>query len=300
MKEFVNKQESLNKIGFIGTGVMGSSMALNLMKGGYTLAVYNRTKSKAQPLIEKGALWMDTVAELAKWADIIITIVGYPKDVEEVYFGDNGIINNARKGSFLIDMTTSKPSLARKIYNEAKVKGLYALDAPVSGGDVGARDGTLTIMVGGDKEAFDRMVPVFSLLGSTVTLMGGAGFGQHTKMCNQISIAATIMGVCEAISYAKKAGLDPEKVIECISPGAAGSRQLTLYGTRMLKGDFAPGFYIKHFIKDMSIAIEESEAMGLKTPALKLAKSLYDKLAADGCADLGTQALIKLYMGGNI
>jgi len=240
------------------------------------------------------------VAELAKWADVIITIVGYPKDVEEVYLGDNGIINNARKGSFLIDMTTSKPSLARKIYNEAKARGLYALDAPVSGGDVGARDATLTIMVGGDKEAFDMMVPVFSLMGSTVTHMGEAGFGQHTKMSNQIAIAATIMGVCEAITYAKNAGLDPEKVINCISPGAAGSRQLTLYGMRMLKGDFAPGFYIKHFIKDMAIAIEESEAMGIKTPALKLAKSLYDKLAKEGCGDLGTQALIKLYTENNI
>jgi len=293
-------QDSINKIGFVGTGVMGTSMALNLMKGGYTLAVYNRTKSKAQSLIEKGAIWMETVAELAKWADVIITIVGYPKDVEEVYLGDNGIINNARKGSFLIDMTTSKPSLARKIYNEAKARGLYALDAPVSGGDVGARDATLTIMVGGDKEAFDMMVPVFSLMGSTVTHMGEAGFGQHTKMSNQIAIAATIMGVCEAITYAKNAGLDPEKVINCISPGAAGSRQLTLYGMRMLKGDFAPGFYIKHFIKDMAIAIEESEAMGIKTPALKLAKSLYDKLAKEGCGDLGTQALIKLYTENNI
>jgi 3-hydroxyisobutyrate dehydrogenase len=286
---------NIEKIGFIGTGVMGASMAINLINGGYTVAVYNRAKEKALPVIKKGAIWMDTVSKIAKWADVVITMVGYPKDVEEVYFGDNGIINNARKGCYIVDMTTSKPSLAQRIYKEAKEKGIHAIDAPVSGGDVGAKNGTLAIMAGGDEEAFNTLKPIFSLLGKSLNYMGGPGFGQHTKMCNQISIAATIMGVCEALVYAKNAGLDPEKVIECISGGAAGSWQLANNGFRMLKGDFDPGFYIKHFVKDMNIAIEESEAMGIKTPALKLSRSLYGILMDNKGEDFGTQALFKIY-----
>jgi len=289
--------DQFKKIGFVGTGVMGASMASHVMRGGYPLAVYNRTKERALPLIEKGAVWMDSVAGLAAWADIVITIVGYPKDVEEVYLGSDGILAHAQPGSYTVDMTTSKPSLAKKIYEAAREKGISALDAPVSGGDIGAKNGTLAIMAGGDREAFDALMPVFSLMGNNITLQGGAGYGQHTKMCNQIAIAGTVMGVCESLAYAKKAGLDPENVLKCISTGGAASWQLSAYAPRILKGDYAPGFYIKHFVKDMAIAIDEADAMGLDTPALKLAKSLYDMLVREGKDNLGTQALYLLYMG---
>jgi 3-hydroxyisobutyrate dehydrogenase len=283
-------------IGFIGTGVMGNSMASNLLKGGYNLYIYNRTKEKALSLIGKGATWKVSVSELSKVSDVIITIVGYPSDVEEVYLGSNGILNNAKPGSFVIDMTTSKPSLAKKIYEIAKSKDVFALDAPVSGGDVGASEGTLSIMVGGDKEAFEHLKPIFELMGKNIILQGTAGAGQHTKMCNQIAIASNIMGVCEAISYAKNSGLDPETVLKSIGAGGAASWQLSAYAPRILKDDFKPGFYIKHFVKDMRIALEEADSMGLNTPALSLCKKLYDKLIAEGKEDLGTQALYQLYM----
>lgn len=286
----------LKKIGFIGTGVMGSSMACNILKGGFPVAVYNRTKEKAAPVLNNGAIWKDSAAEITQWADIIITMVGYPKDVEEVYFGGNGILNNAGAGKYLIDMTTSKPSLAQKIFTAAKEKGLYAMDAPVSGGDIGAKNAALTIMAGGEEKAFNDLLPVFELMGSNVTLLGGAGLGQHTKMCNQIAIAANIMGACESLIYAAKAGLNPQKVLECISKGAAASWQLAGLGPKMINGDYTPGFYIKHFQKDLAIALEEAEAMKLSTPALKLAKSLYDILVQDGQENLGTQALFGLYL----
>ena len=284
------------KVGFIGTGVMGSAMASHILEGGYKLSVYNRTKEKALALINKGAIWKDSVAQLAKDSNIVITIVGYPKDVEEVYLGENGIINNIKKGSYVIDMTTSKPSLAKKIYETAKQKGIFALDAPVSGGDVGAAEGTLSIMVGGDKEAFQNLKPIFELMGKNIVLQGGAGAGQHTKMCNQIAIASNIMGVCEALAYAKESGLDPETVLKSIGAGGAASWQLSAYAPRIFKGDFAPGFYIKHFVKDMKIALEEAAAMDLDTPALRLSKKLYDKLIEQGKQDLGTQALYELYL----
>ncbi len=282
-------------VGFIGTGVMGKSMAENLMKAGYDLLVYNRTKSKTQELVEKGATWKDTIAEVASEADVVITMVGYPEDVEEVYFGSGGIIENARKGAYLVDMTTSSPKLAEKIYETAKSKGLYALDAPVSGGDVGAREAKLSIMVGGELQAFEKVKPLFEVMGINIVLQGNAGAGQHTKMCNQIAIASNMLGVCEAIVYAKKAGLDPEMVLESIESGAAGSWSLSNYVPRMLKGDFEPGFYIKHFIKDMKIALESAKEMGLKTPGLELALEAYKKLADEGKEDCGTQALIKYY-----
>lgn len=284
------------RIGFIGTGVMGNSMASNLLKGGYNLYIYNRTKEKALSLIEKGATWKDSVSELSKVSDVVITIVGYPSDVEEVYLGSNGILNNVKPGSFVIDMTTSKPSLAKKIYEIAKSKNVFALDAPVSGGDVGASEGTLSIMVGGDKEAFEHLKPIFELMGKNIVLQGTAGAGQHTKMCNQIAIASNIMGVCEAIAYAKNSGLDPETVLKSIGAGGAASWQLSAYAPRILKDDFKPGFYIKHFVKDMRIALEEADSMGLSTPALSLCKKLYDNLIAEGKEDLGTQALYQLYM----
>lgn len=283
-------------IGFIGTGVMGKSMAMNLMKAGYKVLVYNRTKAKAEELIEKGATWKDTVAEVACEANVIITIVGYPKDVREVYLGENGIIENAKAGSYLIDMTTSSPKLAKEIYEAAKARNLHALDAPVSGGDVGAKEARLSIMVGGDAEAFEEVKPIFEVMGKNIVLQGGAGAGQYTKMSNQIAIASNMLGVCEAMAYAIKAGLDPKVVLKSIESGAAGSWSLSNYTPRMLSGDFEPGFYIKHFIKDMKIALESAKELGLKTPGLELALSIYEELAERGEENSGTQALFKYYM----
>ncbi|MDD3224813.1 MAG: NAD(P)-dependent oxidoreductase [Clostridium sp.] len=283
------------KIGFIGTGVMGAAMASNILKGGYTLLVYNRTKAKAEPLIKSGAIWKNSVKDLANEADIIISMVGYPKDVEDIYLSEDGIINNIKKNSYIVDMTTSKPSLARKIYDEAKKKNISSLDAPVSGGDVGAKEGTLSIMVGGDEDAFNELNPIFKLMGKNIVLQGSAGSGQNTKMCNQIAIASNIMGVCEALSYGKSAGLDLKNVLKSIEHGGAASWQLSAYAPRILKGDYNPGFYVKHFVKDMKIALDESREMNINTPALALCKSLYDKLIETGNEDLGTQILYKLY-----
>lgn len=282
-------------IGFIGLGVMGKSMVSHLLKGGYKAHVYNRTKSKAEDLLKIGATWQDSPADVAKVADVVITIVGYPADVEEVYLSDKGILNNAKAGSVVIDMTTSSPELAVKIYNEANEKGIDALDAPVSGGDIGARDGKLSIMVGGDKETYEEVRPLFELMGENIVFQGQAGSGQHCKMANQIAIASNIMGVCESIRYAEKAGLDPSVVLQSISAGAAASWSLSNLAPRMIKGDFDPGFYIKHFIKDMGIALQSAENIGLEASGLALAKSLYDKLAAEGKEDLGTQALYTHY-----
>jgi 3-hydroxyisobutyrate dehydrogenase len=295
----VNEQGGESKmkaIGFIGLGVMGKSMARHLLKAGYPLLVYTRTKEKANDLIEEGAVWKETVAELAKEADVVITMVGYPQDVEEVYFGDEGILANAKEGTYVIDMTTSTPTLAKKIYQEAKKRNIYALDAPVSGGDIGARQGTLTIMVGGDEEVFSACKPILERLGTNIILHGKAGAGQHTKMCNQIAIASNMIGVCEALAYAKRSGLDPFKVLESISQGAAGSWSLSNLAPRMLSGDFKPGFYVKHFIKDMKIALEEAEKMNLQLPGLELAKSMYEELAKAGEENSGTQALYKRYI----
>ena len=283
-------------IGFVGTGVMGKSMAGHLLKAGYQVLIFNRTKARAEELIKMGAVWQPTVAELAARSTVIITMVGYPKDVEEVYLSQDGIISHAKKGTYLVDMTTSAPDLAVKIYNEALTKGMYALDAPVSGGDVGAKEARLAIMAGGDQVVFKALVPILNLLGKNILLQGKAGSGQHTKMCNQIAIASTMIGVCEAIAYARTAGLNPETVLKSIESGAAGSFSLTNLAPRMLINNFAPGFYVKHFIKDMTIAMATAQAMGLLTPGLELAKSLYDKLAEQGEENSGTQALIKLYM----
>jgi len=282
-------------IGFIGTGVMGKSMAGNLLKAGYPLLVYNRTRAKAEELAKLGAVVKDTVGELAREADVVITMVGYPRDVEEVYFGAGGIFQHARPGTYLIDMTTSTPALAEKIYKEAQARQMYALDAPVSGGDIGAREARLTIMVGGDEEVFAHLRPILERMGTNIVLQGKAGAGQHTKMCNQIAIASNMMGVCEAIAYAKKAGLDPQNVLRSIEAGAAGSWSLSNLAPRMIRGDFAPGFYVKHFIKDMGIALEAAKEMGLDTPGLALAKRLYEQLAEAGEENSGTQALFKLY-----
>jgi 3-hydroxyisobutyrate dehydrogenase len=282
-------------IGFVGTGVMGRSMAKNLMKAGYQLNVYNRTKASAQELIELGATWKDTVAELAETSQVVISMVGYPRDVEEVYLGEEGLLAHAHEGSYLVDMTTSSPVLAKKLTSEGKKKGIHVLDAPVSGGDIGARDAKLVIMVGGEAEDFNAVKSVFEIMGKNVILQGPAGSGQYTKMCNQITIASNMIGVAEAMAYAQKSGLDPNRVLESIGGGAAGSWSLSNLGPRMIAGDYAPGFYVKHIIKDIKIAIDSAQEMGLKTPGLELAKSLYEKLAADGEENSGTQVIIKLY-----
>ncbi|MGD6960701.1 NAD(P)-dependent oxidoreductase [Fictibacillus phosphorivorans] len=283
----------MQSVGFIGTGVMGKSMAGHLMNAGYPVHVYTRTKAKAEDLLEKGAKWADTPKEIAQTCDVIITMVGYPKDVEEVYLGAEGLVAHAKESSYLIDMTTSSPQLAQKIERTAAERNIATLDAPVSGGDIGARDAKLSIMVGGSESAFHDMEPIFSKMGTNVVYQGKAGSGQHTKMCNQIAIASGMMGVCEAILYAEKAGLDPDNVLKSIESGAAGSWNLSNLGPRILKGDFAPGFYVKHFIKDMNIALKSAEEMGLLTPGLQLAKKLYDELAEMGEEDSGTHALYK-------
>jgi 3-hydroxyisobutyrate dehydrogenase len=282
-------------IGFIGLGVMGRSMARHLRNAGHELVVYNRTRARADEVIALGAQWADSPADVARQSDVIITMVGYPSDVKQIYFGDDGLIANARDGALLIDMTTSTPGLARDIATAAAQRGLAALDAPVSGGDIGAREARLTIMCGGDQSAFDRAMPLFQTIGKTMKLMGPAGAGQHTKMCNQIAIAAGMLGVCEALAYANGAGLDQTAMIETISTGAAASWSLSNYGPRIIKGDFAPGFYVKHFIKDMEIAVQSADEMGLDVPGLKLALARYRELASSGGEDLGTQALYQLY-----
>jgi 3-hydroxyisobutyrate dehydrogenase len=283
------------QIAFIGTGVMGKSIVRHLLKANYPVTIYSRTKSKAEELITEGAIWADSVGEAVKSADVVFTMAGYPADIEEIYFGENGIFENSHTGQIVIDMTTSSPSLAIRIAEKALKKGMGAMDAPVSGGDIGARNGTLSIMCGGEKEVFDKVLPLLSIFGSNIVYLGFAGAGQHAKMSNQIAIATNMIGVCEAIVYAEKAGLDPEKVLQSISSGAAGSWSLSNLAPRMLNGDFEPGFYVKHFIKDMKIALLEAEQMDLKLPGLELAHDMYEKLSNEGYEDKGTQALYKVY-----
>lgn len=285
----------MKTIAFIGTGVMGGSMVLNLMSKGYEVSIFTRTKSKAEKLIASGAKWCDSIKECVENKDVVITIVGYPKDVEEVYFGEVGIIYNAKPNSYIIDMTTTSPKLSEKIYKKAKTRGIYALDAPVSGGDVGAKNATLSIMAGGDKQAFLDCEDIFLALGKNIVYEGTAGMGQHTKMANQIAIAGAIAGVCEAMTYAKTAGLDVQKMLDSISAGAAGSWQMNNMAPRMLKDDFAPGFFIKHNIKDLNIAAEEAEERSLQLTVLNDVLEMYKKLQENGLGDLGTQALIKYY-----
>lgn len=285
----------MKKISFIGVGVMGSSMVRNLMRAGYQVSIYTRTKSKVLDIIAEGAKWCNTIPECVKDQEVVITMVGYPKDVEEVYFGEHGIINNAKPGSYLIDMTTTSPKLSQRIYKESLVKGFSALDAPVSGGDIGAKNATLAIMVGGDKKAFDACYSVFSTLGKTISYQGSAGAGQHTKMANQIAIAGSLASVCEAIAYGKNVGLDANNMLNAISSGAAGSWQMSNNGFAILAGNFEPGFFIKHFIKDMEIASAEGKDVHLDLEILNNVLAMYKKLSKDGLKDLGTQALIKYY-----
>lgn len=288
---------SLPQIGFIGIGVMGKSMAEHVLDAGYPLTVYNRTKGKARELLERGTFWADSPAAVAGQCDIVITMVGYPQDVEEIYLGREGLLANAKPGSIFVDMTTSSPLLARRLYEAGAKQGVRVMDAPVSGGDIGARQGKLSIMAGGDEPVFREVLPIFECFGANIVLQGPAGAGQHTKMCNQIAIASNMMGVCEAMAYAQQAGLEPQKVLTSIATGAAASFSLSNLAPRMLAGDMAPGFYIKHFIKDMKIAIEAAEEMNLNLPGLLQAKTLYDQMSAAGYADNGTQALFLLYTG---
>lgn len=283
------------QLGFIGTGVMGKSLVKHLLEAGHKVTIYTRTAKKAQDLIEQGAVLVESPKQVAQQSDVLFTMVGYPSDVEEVYFSENGLLNHAKEGSYLVDMTTSKPNLAVRIYEAASAKGVKVLDAPVSGGDIGAQKGTLSIMVGGEEPVFREVLPLLQLLGENIVYQGPAGSGQHTKMCNQINIATNMIGVCESLMYAKKAGLDPETVLRSISSGAAGSWSLSNLAPRMIAEDFAPGFYIKHFIKDMKIAIEEAEMMDIDLPGLRLSLGMYEQLAEQGYEDNGTQALVNYY-----
>jgi 3-hydroxyisobutyrate dehydrogenase len=281
------------RIGWIGTGVMGTSMCGHLIDAGYHTTIYSRTRERAQPLLEKGAVWAETPARAAAGVDVIFTMVGYPADVREVILGDQGVLTEARSGAVIVDMTTSEPSLAEEIFEVARESGVGSVDAPVSGGDVGARNATLSVMVGGDAETVAAVWPLFEVIGKTIIHQGPAGAGQHTKMVNQTLIATGMIGVCEALLYAHRAGLNLEIVLEAVSGGAAGSWSLSNYAPRMLRGDFAPGFMVDHFIKDMEITLNEARRMNLALPGLALAHELYLALRAQGGGRDGTQSLIR-------
>lgn len=281
-------------IGWIGTGVMGNAMCGHLLDAGHEVNLFNRTRAKAANLIERGANWHSTPKAVAGASEVVFSIVGYPRDVEQIALGPEGVLHSLRQGAVVVDMTTSSPELARTIYQAAEEKGAAALDAPVSGGDVGAREASLAIMVGGDQEAFDRVRPLFDIMGAHVALMGGAGAGQHTKMCNQILIAGTMIGVVESMLYAHRAGMDRDAVIDVIGRGAASSWAINHLGRRIAGGDFSPGFYVKHFVKDMGIALEESRRMKLSLPGLALVHQFYVAAMAEGDENLGTQALYRV------
>lgn len=285
----------MTKIGFIGTGIMGRSIVLHLLNAGYDVAVYSRTKSKTEELLAKGATWQETPQKVVEASQIIFSMVGYPTDVKEIYYGENGIFSAEVTGKILVDMTTSTPSLAQEIDQTAKVNGGVSLDAPVSGGDIGARNGTLTVMVGGESTAYQEVFPIFEKFSGTIALQGGPGAGQHTKMANQIMIAGTMIGMTELLVYANAAGLDPEKVISTVGGGSGANFSLSHYGPRVLQNDYSPGFFVKHFIKDLKIALEEANKMTIELPGTKLALELYENLANQGFSDAGTQALIKLW-----
>jgi len=282
------------KIGWIGTGVMGRSMCSHVLKQDHTVLVYSRTREKAGDLEKMGARWCASPRELAGESDYVFAIVGFPQDVEDVFLGEEGVLRGIRSGAIIVDMTTSEPSLAMRIYEEARGKGVSAMDAPVSGGDVGARNGTLAIMAGGDRSAFDEVMPLLQLMGENIAYMGGPGAGQHTKMSNQILIASTMVGVVESLLYAYKAGLDPDEVIDVIGKGAAASWSINNLGRRIVAGDFDPGFFIKHFVKDMGIALAEAKSMNLSLPGLAMAHQFYISAVALGLEDLGTQGIHKV------
>jgi 3-hydroxyisobutyrate dehydrogenase len=280
------------RIGWIGTGVMGRWMCQHAMAKGFSATVYNRSRDKAQPLVDQGATFADSPKAVAERSDVVFAIVGFPKDVREVFLGSEGALAGSKPGTVLVDMTTSEPSLAKEIHAAAKARGVHALDAPVSGGDVGAKNAALSIMIGGDAEVVTAVAPVFEAMGKTIVHQGGPGAGQHTKMVNQILISSNMIAVCEGLLYGYKAGLDLETVFKSVSVGAAGSKALEVLGPRMMRRDFEPGFYVEHFIKDMGIALSEAERMNLALPGLGLAKQLYEAVRAQGYGRKGTQALL--------
>ncbi|HQU42187.1 MAG TPA: NAD(P)-dependent oxidoreductase [Pirellulales bacterium] len=279
------------KLGWIGTGVMGTSMCGHLMAKGFSVTVYNRTRTRVEPLLAKGARWADSPKAVAAASDVVFTIVGYPTDVREVVLGANGTLAGSKSGNILVDMTTSEPALAQEIAAKAKERGVYSIDAPVSGGDIGAREARLSIMIGGDKEVVDSLSACWEAMGKTIVHQGPAGAGQHTKMVNQILIATNMIGVCEALLYGYRAGLDLKTVMQSVSSGAAGSWSLSNLGPRIIDNNFDPGFFVEHFIKDMGIALVEARRMNLSLPGLALANQLYIALAAQGHHRDGTQAL---------
>ena len=289
---------SLPSVAFIGTGVMGRSMAGHLQQAGHPLHIHNRTKEKAAALLAAGATWHDSAGRAAAAADVVVTMLGFPTDVEASYLGPDGIVAWARPGALLIDMTTSSPVLARRIADAAAQRGLAALDAPVSGGDIGAKEARLVIMTGGEPAAFARAQPIFALLGKNIALLGPAGAGQHCKMANQIAVAVAMVAWCEALAYAQRAGLDPAAVHASISGGAAGGWAMTNLAPRALAGNYAPGFYVKHILKDLRIALDSAAELKLELPGLAGAKQLYDQVAARGWEDSGTQVLYRLYTAG--
>ena len=285
----------MKKIGFIGVGIMGKSMVRNLMKAGFELHIYARTKSKVEDVISEGAAFHESISECVKDCEAVITIVGFPKDVEEVYFDEGNILDSAREGTYLIDMTTTSPMLAQNIYEAGTKKGFHVLDAPVTGGDTGAKAGTLSILAGGRREDYEACRPLFEAMGTNINYQGEAGCGQHAKLANQIMIAGTLSGVCEAITYAKAKGLDLPTVLRSVSTGAAGSKQLDIFGPKILAEDYAPGFFMKHFIKDMKLALTEANMSELSLDVLSQVLANYEELEAEGYGDLGTQALMKYY-----
>lgn len=279
------------RIGWIGTGIMGGPMCAHLLEGGYSVSIFNRTKEKAAFLLESGAKWCDSPSDVAAKSDVIFTILGYPKDLRAVYFGENGILANLSSGVVLIDMTTTEPSLSVEIYKKVKDLGCSAIDAPVSGGDIGAKNASLSIMVGGDRQTADLVMPLLGLLGKQIVYEGGPGAGQHTKVCNQITVGGVMIGICEALLYSYKAGLDPDTMIKTVSAGAASTWLMENLLPKVVKEDYSPGFFVEHFIKDLGIALEECKRMNLDLPGLKLSMELYEKTSEMGYGKLGTQAL---------
>lgn len=287
--------DNMKKIGFIGVGIMGKSMVRNLMKAGYELHIFARTKSKVEDVISEGAIFHDTIGDCVKDVEAVITMVGFPQDVEEIYYDPMNILDSAKEGTYLIDMTTTSPMIAAQLHENGKKRGFHVLDAPVTGGDSGAREGTLSILVGGEREDYEACMPLFEVMGTNINYMGKAGNGQHAKMANQILIAGALSGVCEAIAYAKAKELDLQTLLDALSTGAAGSRQLDTFGPKILNGDYDPGFFLKHFVKDMKLALIEANRSELDLEMLSLVLSNYQILEAQGYGDLGTQALMKFY-----
>ena len=285
----------MKKIGFIGVGIMGKAMVRNLMKAGFELRIFARHKQNVEDVISEGAVFCDSISDCVKGSDAVITIVGFPPDVEDVYFSPGKIMASAAKGTYLIDMTTTSPTLAERLYREGKAKGFHVIDAPVTGGDTGAKAGTLSILAGGDKEDFEACMPLFKAMGTNINYQGKAGNGQHAKMANQILIAGALSGVCEAFAYAKAKGLDLNVLLKSVATGAAGSKQLDAFGPKLIAGDYAPGFKLKHFIKDMKLADDEAKKEGLHLGVLEHVLENYEALEKEGLGEDGTQSLIKRY-----